>query len=160
MQKTSETPRKTTKKAIGRPRKSSSWTAEALNERADRYFDQCDSRRKAVATKEGIEYIADPKPYTVEGLCVYLKIDRRLFAAWRKRSDDLGHAAELLHERITANRIEGALDGRQHPGFAQFLLKNNDAEYYRDKVEVENTVAEDTKAMFEKWSQMWKIQQQ
>jgi hypothetical protein len=160
MQSKSEKTQKNTKKAVGRPRKSSTWNAEALNERADRYFAQCDSRTKAVITKEGLENIPAPKPYTVEGLCVYLKIDRRLFAAWRKRSDDLGKAAELLHERITANRIEGALDGRQHPGFAQFLLKNNDPEYYRDKVEVENTVAEDAKAMFEQWSHMWKIQQQ
>ena len=147
-----------TKKIPGRPREKTDWTGEILSERADRYFKKCDDRIKVVVTKEGIANVPDPAPYTIEGLCSYLRIDRSTFRAWRKKTDLLGEAAELIHQRISANRIEGALDGRQHAGFAQFILKNTDPEYYRDKIEVENSVAEETANMLAEWSKQWKIQ--
>ncbi len=151
-------PKSKNNKITGRPRTKNEWTAALLLERADRYFAIQNDHTKFIAGKDGAVEVPDPAPYTVEGLCCYLKINRTTFRNWRQRNDELGEAAELIHQRIAADRIEGALTGRQHAGFAQFILKNTDPEFYRDKVEVENTVAEDAKQMFDAWSQMWKVQ--
>ena len=140
----------------GRPRKEENWTAELLAERARGYFNKCDSRTREEVTKSGLEVVSNPEPYSIEGLCVYLDITRKLFDAWRKRGDDLGERAEKIHLRITANRITGALDGTQNCSFAQFMLKNNDPDQDRDKVEVENTVSEQAASMFEQWSALWR----
>ena len=141
----------------GRPRLARNWTAELLNEWATEYFNKCDSRTKMACDKEGnIFDVPNPEPYSIEGLCVYLDITRWEFDGWRKRTDALGERAEKVHLRITANRITGALDGRQNPSFAQFMLKNNAPEHYREKVEVENTVSEKAMSMFNEWSEKWK----
>lgn len=143
-------------KQPGRPRKVTNWTPEALADAATRYFAKCDRRTKPVMTKEGLEYIPNPAPYSIEGFCSFIGVLRRDFYSWRKGSDDLAYQAELIHQMITANRMEGALDGTQNPSFAQFLLKNNNPEDYRDKIEVENTVAAEAVSMFAEWSAKWK----
>lgn len=140
----------------GRPRKYENWTAEILCERAREYFIKCDDRTKKVPIpKVGLVDEPDPAPYSVEGLCSYLDILPSMFRSWRKKNDDLGIRAQKIYNKITANRIEGALDGRQNSSFAQFMLKNNNPEDYRDKVEVENTVSEKAATMFENWSAQW-----
>ena len=140
----------------GRPRLAKNWTAELLAERSREYFDKCDARTKLACDKEGNMYdVPNPEPYSIEGLCVYLDITRREFDGWRKRTDALGERAEKIHLKITANRITGALDGKQNPSFAQFMLKNNAAEHYKEKVEVENTVSERAANMFDEWSKQW-----
>lgn len=145
------------KKKLGRPRKSSNWTAPLLNERAREYFDKCDRRTKPVVVKDGgIVDVPNPAPYSIEGLCDYLDITRHQFAAWRKKDDALGIRAQKIHNKITANRVTGALDGTQNSSFAQFLLKNNNPEDYKEKVEVENTVSEQAASMFDQWSELWK----
>lgn len=146
---------KNLKKKLGRPRKAENWTAELLQERARNYFDKCDSRTRQVVTKDGILQELHPEPYSIEGLCVYLDITRSEFAAWRKRSDDLGRRAEMIHLKITANRVSGALDGTQNSSFAQFMLKNNNPADYKDKVEVENSVSDDVKSIFERSFMQW-----
>lgn len=144
------------RKKIGRPRKAENWTASLLNERAREYFDRCESRTKLVPVpKVGTVSVPDPAPYSIEGLCDYLDITRHEFYAWRQKDDALGIRAKKIHNKITANRITGALDGRQNASFAQFLLKNNNSDDYREKVEVENTVSEQAAAMFEEWSKGW-----
>lgn len=143
------------KKKLGRPRKADNWTAPLLAERAREYFDKCDSRTKTVNTKIGLVEVSNPAPYTIEGLCDYLDITRHEFYAWRKKNDALGCRAQKIHNKITANRVTGGLDGTQNSSFAMFLLKNNNPEDYREKVEVENTVSEQAASMFDKWSQLW-----
>ena len=143
-------------KKRGRPRKSSSWTAELLLERAAEYFKKCDDHTKSVATKDGIVQLPDPLPYVLEGLCDHLWILRQEFALWRKRSDALGRAANMLHQKITANRASGALRGEQNSSFAQFMLKNCNPEDYRDKIDVENAVTPETQELLDAWRQMWK----
>lgn len=143
-------------KKTGRPRKVISWTADALADAAKKYFNKCDSRTKTVVTKEGIETIPNPAPYSIEGFCSYISILRNEFTRWRKGDDDLAYQAELIHQMITANRMEGALDGTQNPSFAQFLLKNNNAEHYKDKIEVENSINAEAVSMFQAWSDQWK----
>ena len=124
-------------KITGRPRKKNEWTAALLLERSDRYFAIQDDHTKFVAGKDGAVEVPDPAPYTVEGLCCYLKINRTTFRNWRQRNDELGEAAELIHQRIAADRIEGAI--------------------FADS-EARITVAEDAKAMFDAWSTLWKQQ--
>ena len=144
------------KKKLGRPRKSDNWTAPLLAERAREYFDKCDSRtKKVVIPKVGLLDFPNPEPYSIEGLCDYLDITRHEFYAWRKRNDALGIRAKKIHNKITANRVTGGLDGTQNSSFAMFLLKNNDPEDYKDRVEVENTVSEQAASMFDKWSELW-----
>ena len=144
------------KKRRGRPRLLENWTAELLHERARGYFNKCDSRTKTEVTKDGVVVVPHPAPYSIEGLCVFLGILRHEFSQWRKRSDDLGRAANLVHQQIMANRVEGALDGNQNSSFAQFMLKNNAPEDYRDKVEVENTISQEAAGIFTAWSAQWK----
>ena len=147
---------KKSKKKPGRPRKSESWTAALLNERAREYFDKCDSRTKTVVTKEGdVVDVPHPAPYSIEGLCVYLDVTRYEFDAWRKRDDDLGRRAEKIHLKITANRVTGALDGTQNSSFAQFMLKNNNPDAYRDRVEVENSVDDRVAGILEGALKTW-----
>ena len=145
-----------TKKKLGRPRKDDNWTAALLNERAQEYFGKCDKRTKLVMGKGGAEIIPYPEPYSIEGLCDYLDITRHVFYSWRKKDDALGIRAQKIHNKVTANRITGALDGTQNSSFAQFLLKNNNPEDYRDKIEVENSIAAEAVSMFTEWSKKWK----
>ena len=142
---------------MGRPRKAENWTAELLNERAREYFDKCDARTKPVPVKDGLIDVPHPIPYSIEGLCDYLDITRSQFAAWRKKDDALGIRAQKIHNKITANRVEGALDGSQNSSFAQFMLKNNNPEDYRDRVEVENSVGREVVGLLEKCVQRWQI---
>ena len=144
------------KKKLGRPRKAENWTAALLNERAREYFDKCDARTKPTVIKDGgIVDVPNPAPYSLEGLCDYLDITRHQFAAWRKKDDALGIRAQKIHNKITANRVTGALDGTQNSSFAQFLLKNNNPEDYRDRVEVENTVSEQVAGILEGAIRTW-----
>lgn len=144
------------KKRRGRPRLLENWTAELLYERSRGYFEKCDSRTKVEVTRDGAVVVPHPTPYSIEGLCVFLGILRREFDGWRKRSDDLGRAANLVHQQVMANRVEGALDGNQNSSFAQFMLKNNAPEDYRDKVEVENSISSESAGIFAAWSAQWK----
>ena len=138
------------KAANGRPRKYENFTAELLNERANAYFRKCDSRTKIKVTKDGeVVQIPDPMPYSIEGLCSYLDILRSEFAAWRKQDSDLGRRANLIHQTITADRVTGALEGRQNSAFAQFMLKNNNPEEYRDKVDVEHSASSELASIFD-----------
>ena len=143
------------KKKLGRPRNSDSWTAALLTERAREYFDKCDARTKLVVGKDGPVEVPHPAPYSIEGLCDYLDITRGQFYAWRKKSDALGVRAEKIHNKITANRVTGALDGTQNSSFAQFLLKNNNSEDYKEKVEVENAVSEQVAGILEGAIKTW-----
>lgn len=159
MPKTSENTAESSRFAArspGRPRKVPNFTAASLAEAAEKYYAKCDRRTKAVVTKEGVERIPNPAPYSIEGFCAFIGVLRKEFTAWRKRGDDLAYQAELIHQMITANRMEGALDGTQNPAFAQFLLKNNNSEDYRDKIEVENSISAEAASMFSEWSRQWK----
>ena len=149
----------TSKKTPGRPKKSDAWTVEDLEAEAEKYFARCDNHTKIVAAKDGPISIPDPIPYTIEGLCNSLGILRQTFFNWRKSDGPLSFAANFLHQKITADRVEGALMGRQNASFSQFLLKNTNPDEYRDKVELESNVAEDVKSILETWSQSWKPMQ-
>lgn len=145
------------KHSPGRPRKDDAWTADRLESESEKYFSRCNSHTKTIFSKDGPVDIPDPIPYTIEGLCNSLGILRQTFFNWRKGDGPLSFLANFLHQKITADRIEGALMGRQNSPFAQFLLKNTNPDEYRDKVELESNVAEDVKSVLETWSQSWKV---
>ena len=131
------------------PEKKEGWTAKTLFQKAEQYFNQCDSRTKTVYIADGAFEEENPVPYTVEGLCNYLGIVQSTFWKWRNSDNiELAEAAEMLHQRIMENRLVGALDGRQNPAFARFVLLNNDREHYREKVEVEAGVSAEVASIF------------
>lgn len=141
----------------GRPRKFSGWTAELLIERSRRYFEKCDSRTAPVMTRNGEQIVPRPAPYTVEGLCCYLDITVQTFRNWRLAGDsELSRAARMIHQKITDNRVSGALDGTQNSSFARFMLVNNNPEDYRERVEVENSVSPEISSIFEAAAASWK----
>ena len=68
----------------------------------------------------------------------------------------LAQKARMLHQKITENRVSGALDGTQNSAFARFMLVNNNPDDYREKVEVENSVSESVQSIFEMAVGSWK----
>lgn len=131
----------TLKSGRGRPRKEANWTGKLLLKHAQYYFDQCDGRKRKAVTKLGIEVeLSYPAPYTVEGLCLHLGIATSTFRQWFLDGGDRGEAVALLRQRITENRVTGALDGTQNSAFAKFMLINNEPQNYSDKVAVEGSV--------------------
>lgn len=132
----------------GRPRTKKEWTAELIYERAERYFKKCDGRMKETLTKDGVVPVANPEPYTIEGLCCFLDISRQKFDEWRSMPDDIGEAARSVMQQIVANIVAGGLDGSQSASLAQFVLKNALPEFYQDKNETEVSVSDDTAELF------------
>ena len=144
-------------KKRGRPKKVENFSAADLHDKAKAYFTLCDNRRKEVLTAKGdVVSVADPRPYSIEGLCCYMNILRRDFDRWCKLDNSLGRAALMVRQMITADRIDGAACGRQNPSFAQFMLKNNASENYKDKVEIENSVTSETADMLNNWREQWR----
>ena len=134
---------------LGRPRLLTTWTADLLKQRADAYFAKCDKRTKIQFDKDGGSFPApDPAPYTHEGLLVYLDITRHQWRKWIAEDSELGSRARRIHLAISANRVEGALDGSQSASFAQFVLKNTDPDQYRDKVELDHSLPQDLISIF------------
>ena len=62
----------------------------------------------------------------------------------------------MIHQKITDNRVSGALDGTQNSSFARFMLVNNNPEDYRERVEVENSVSPEISSIFEAAAASWK----
>ena len=132
------------------------WSADVLQDRAAKYFEKCDSRVKTDVDKDGnVLTVPDPRPYTIEGLCCYLKVTRRTFLKWIKEGGELGERAELIREEIIANRVEGALEGRLNAGFARFTLFNQDPENFKEKVNVENSFSPEASAVLQSWMHGW-----
>lgn len=72
---------------IGRPLKLK--TPEDLEKRIEAYFNYCDSRTriKHLATKDGIHEVVEhwPRPYTVEGLAVFLDTNRQTLLNYNEK---------------------------------------------------------------------------
>ena len=72
---------------IGRPLKLK--TPEDLEKRIEAYFNYCDSRTriKHLATKDGIHEVVEqwPRPYTIEGLAVFLDTNRQTLLNYNEK---------------------------------------------------------------------------
>lgn len=120
------------KRGRGRPPKFES--ASDMETAIDRYFLACDEDRYMRGK------IQDSTPYTVEGLCCALDIDRRTLLRYEnnEKRPEFCHAVKSAKLRIQQDVMERGLMGRSNPAVAIFNLKNNFG--YTDKIETETTV--------------------
>jgi hypothetical protein len=113
-------------KERGRPLKFNS--PEELQKKIKSYFVWCDSRTriKHLVTKDGVQEVVEsfPRPYTVEGLAVYLDTNRQTLLNYTDK-DAFFDIIEHARQRILSNKIEGGLDRTYDSGVAKFMLINN-----------------------------------
>jgi hypothetical protein len=111
---------------MARPKKFE--TVEELQGLINEYFTWCDGRIEQVLTKDG-ELIDkhNPRPYTVEGLAVYLDMDRHTLQDYEKLpTHSLFHSTiKKAKARVLQNLQERALDGKNNAAITIFNLKNN-----------------------------------
>jgi hypothetical protein len=92
-------------------------TPGKLLQKAYEYFEYCDKHpwKKSEAIKSGekvgkIIKVPTQRPYTIEGLCVHLGINRDTFDLYTAREDFIGVTTHV-REVIEANQLEGAIVG-------------------------------------------------
>jgi len=125
----------------GRPLKFE--TPEKLQVKIDEYFDRCDTGKMVTKIQNWLVLKAKaPYPYTVEGLCVYLDIDRKTLLAYQwEREGSPNNDTEFLHtvnkakEKILQNLKERALMWENNAAVSIFNLKNNYG--YKDQTQTE-----------------------
>lgn len=113
-------------------------TALELGIAVDLYFMACDEKR-FWRSKD----LTDSTPYTVEGLCRALDIDRVTLLSYENNEDDAErrHIVRRAKLRIQQDALERGLSGRSNPAVTIFNLKNNFG--YVDKTETDTTVKVD-----------------
>ena len=96
-------------------------TVEELQSLIDAYFVDCDESKK---------------PYTIEGLCVKLEIDRKTLLNYEKAKgyEQYFHTIKKAKDKVLQILTERALVGDNVPSISIFLLKNNYG--YVDRQEV------------------------
>ena len=111
---------------FGRPLKFND--PKELEKKIEAYFDWCDSRTrvKHLVTKDGVQEVVEsfPRPYTVEGLAVYLDTCRDTLLNYSNK-ENFFDIIKRAKQRILANKIEGGLDRTYDMGVAKFMLINN-----------------------------------
>lgn len=115
-------------------------TPEELEKYINEYFDKIDSN--PILTKDWVGRDADEvyremqRPYTVEGLCLHLNIDRKTLLNYQKADgyEEFFHIITRAKRRITEQMVTFSLAGGYNAGLAKFLLTNNTE--YKDKSEV------------------------
>lgn len=99
-----------------------------LEKKIEEYFKWCDGRTKEIIvnTKEGpkVEVVSFPRPYTVEGLAVYLETTTHTLMNYLEK-DEFFTLITHAKERIRANKVEGGLDRTYDSGMAKFMLACN-----------------------------------
>lgn len=123
-----------TKNKGGRPKKFN--RVEEMQKKIDQYFKECDSNVVEVYDKKREEVVEmkSPKPYTVEGLCVVLDMDRVSLLNYEKDKEFFS-TIKKAKNKILNNLAERSLEGSNSPAVSIFLLKNN--YNYKDKTEVD-----------------------
>jgi hypothetical protein len=92
----------------GRPRKFE--TAADMQAAIDEYFAEADLRGA---------------PYTIEGLCNILDIDRSTLLRYGEREDEFRNTVKKAKAKVLQNLVERGLTGDGAPSVTIFLLKNN-----------------------------------
>lgn len=107
-----------------------------LEKKINDYFKECDSRTKVkhIVTKDGVIEVDEPfpKPYTIEGLAVFLDTNRETLINYSNR-EPFFDIIMRAKEKIQANKIEGGLDRTYDPGVLKFMMINNYG--YKDKLD-------------------------
>ena len=122
--------------AAGRPRKFES--PEQMQTAIDKYFDRCDSNTKQIVNKQGeVEVIDAPIPYTIEGLCVCLEVDRVTLLNYEKTEgyEEFFSTVKKAKSKVTERQVEMALSGNSNSTLTIFLLKCN--QKYNDQPQQE-----------------------
>lgn len=131
--------KKTSTPRVGRPKKFT--TPQQMQQAIDAYFLACDSRVRQVyvKTKQEIVDMPAPVPYTVEGLCVALDLDRGTLLDYQKLESHKPYHKIVRQAklRIQQNHVERALEGENNATVSIFILKNNFG--YKEKTEHEHT---------------------
>ena len=126
----------------GRPLKFK--TPKELKTKVKDYFQRCDDWKiiKKISWWEVVSMNV-PIPYTVEGLCVYLDIDRKTLLnyqwerEWQKELDsEFVHTVKNAKQKILSNMQERALLWESNPAVSIFNLKNN--YWFKDQTHVES----------------------
>lgn len=78
------------------------------------------------------------EPYTVEGLCLALDVDRKTLLNYQKEEgyEEYFHTIKKAKLKVQDNLIKRGLAGVNNSTLTIFLLKNNHE--YADKIETEN----------------------
>ena len=119
----------------GRPRDYKS--VDDMSKKIDKYFLMCDERMVDVVSKLGtVVKVNKQRPYTVSGLCLYLELDRSNLLRYQNR-EEFCNTITRAKMKIENDVSEGALDGRYDGRVAQFNLKNNFSNAWRDKKEID-----------------------
>ena len=123
------------KSNAGRPKKFK--CVEDMKVKIDEYFNKCDSNIVEVYSKKQQEVITmnKPLPYTVEGLCVVLDMDRVSLLNYAKDSEFFS-TIKKAKAKILQNVWDRALIGENNPAVSIFMLKNNYG--YVDRTETQH----------------------
>ena len=80
------------------------------------------------------------RPYTVEGLCLHLDINRQTLLNYQKEAgyEEYFDIITRAKRRITEQMVTFSLAGGYNAGLAKFLLTNNTE--YKDKSEISATI--------------------
>lgn len=130
---------------IGNDGRSKKWeTPEELQKDIDAYFDWCDNNPiKQIhnsqidpSTKKPLIYDVQ-RPYTIEGLCVFLECDRLTLLNYEKREgyEPFFNTIKKAKMKIQQNKVERGLTGNAPASITIFDLKNNHG--YKDKQEID-----------------------
>jgi hypothetical protein len=117
---------------IGRPKKYKS--AKQMQVVIDSYFEKCDKNTVQVYDKkaECVIEIEKPIPYTIEGLCVALNMDRVSLLNYAK-DEEFFSTVKAAKDKVLSSLVEKSISGGAVPSIAIFLLKNNYG--YTDRTE-------------------------
>lgn len=125
------------KRKPGRPRKVDS--VKELQNKINAYFDSCDNRMTEVYDKKagGIIKFKNPIPYTIEGLCEALEVDRDTLLNYEKKDGYQEYFGTIKKAKLKVqrNKLERGLEGLSNPTLTIFDLKNNHG--YRDETQVD-----------------------
>lgn len=122
-------------RAVGRPSKIKS--PVCLRRWVEAYFKKCDEHKLVKVSKKGNRYeYDDPIPYSIEGIAGALDISRECLRELEMNPKFVA-VISWARERVSQNRIEKGLSGKQNPLLVKFLLSKNDKEHYDETQKVE-----------------------
>lgn len=152
--------------ALGNSGRAKKFTSpEELKNAIDIYFEECDNRIRKVyiKSKQEMEDVNDPEPYTIEGLCRVLNVTRETLLHYEKETgyEEYFDTIKEAKMKIQENVVKRALTGDNVSAVSIFVMKNNFG--YKDQTEQKmigdpdnplsiNHKVENHKVIFEKYS--------
>jgi len=110
-------------------------TVEELQAKIEEYFTYCDEKKEISVNDKGHEKVIQ-KPYTMSGLCVYLKISKDTLWEYARKSE-YAEIVKWAKSMVENYCEENTMAGKLNPIFSIFSLKNNFG--WTDRIEVNTT---------------------